>query len=97
MSTSPDQSSETQPPKPMRSPICVRCGKAPSFFRYNAKFVTSVLVLAHGANPSAFAKLEHLLASEVSPLLKSSTTSEAKPSVVTAADPPHSAIIEPLS
>ncbi|KAL1420233.1 hypothetical protein MTO96_024454 [Rhipicephalus appendiculatus] len=91
--TDPDQPTETRPPppQPTQSPMCVSGGEAPSSFRCSTDLATAVpmdlTVLEDGTDPSPFSKLEHLLASEESPLPKSSTASETMLSAGTSAEP----------
>ncbi|KAL1466982.1 hypothetical protein MTO96_042388 [Rhipicephalus appendiculatus] len=101
--TSADQPTETRPPppEPTPSPMCVSGGEALSFFCCSTDLSTSLsmdlTVLEHGTDPAPCSKLEYLLASEESPLPKSSAASEAKSSAGTSAEPyPESAIFEPL-
>ncbi|KAL1470090.1 hypothetical protein MTO96_040674 [Rhipicephalus appendiculatus] len=81
--------------------MCVNRGEARSSFRWSTDLATAVpmdlKVLEDSTDPSPFSKLEHLLASEESPLPNSSTASETKSSAGTSAEPyPENAILEPL-
>ncbi|KAL1442102.1 hypothetical protein MTO96_007998, partial [Rhipicephalus appendiculatus] len=101
--TNPNQPTETRPtpPEPTQSSLCVSGGEARSSFRCGTDLATTVpmdlTVIEDGTAPSPFSKLEHLLASEESPLPKSSTASETKSSAGTSAERySESAILEPL-
>ncbi|KAL1471130.1 hypothetical protein MTO96_023867 [Rhipicephalus appendiculatus] len=101
--TNPNQPTETRPtpPEPTQSSLCFSGGEARSSFRCGTDLATTVpkdlTVIEDGTAPSPFSKLEHLLASEESPLPKSSTASETRSSAGTSAEPyPENAILEPL-